>query len=274
MNKKQQELFIDLVNHIELVIFGTSFGGTSWSEEFQKKEAIGKAIEGAIDGAFGRKKLAFPIDETNEKFSAEFKQFILDRTLQKMLDGGGIEVRKTKHAGDYFRIKNKEFKGLLAKRPSDSPAARDLRDIGPKYLVDALSNFSLSDFADIKEFDDAYEAKKETVFDEDKQEIPASNRIVSISHNQFKQVDQVTEELLDLVTIENRIDEEAGLREQILGQISAARELVRHGSVKAYLLYQTVVEVLQFLIKRYAGTAISETAKILLAVYLTNILGG
>lgn len=269
----QHERFVDLVNHVELVIFGTSLGGSTWSENFQRRESIEKGLAGLIDNVFTKKKLVFPTDGTNKKVSAKFKSYIVKRLLQKMLDDGGIEIRETLHAGNYFRIKNKEFKNVLAKLPSDSVAAQDLKEIGEQYLADALSNFSLSDFANMEKFDDAFEIKKADEIDEEKIEIPAANRIVSVNDNQFEQVDKVTDELLSLVTRENKIGDENGLRERVLGQINAGRELVRHGSVRAYLLYQTVVEVLRLLIKNYAGTAIAETAKTLLTVYLTNILG-
>jgi hypothetical protein len=102
--------------------------------------------------------------------------------------------------------------------------------------------------------------------------VPAADRIVLLNDNQRNAIDEVSGELHCHLTKENSIDGDAGLRDRFLSEISAARELVRAQSVRAYLLYETVVSVLVTLIDRYKGQALGQTAKKLLDLLIEHVL--
>ncbi|SNS58501.1 hypothetical protein SAMN06295955_102173 [Sphingopyxis indica] len=93
----------------------------------------------------------------------------------------------------------------------------------------------------------------------------ASDRVVQFSHNQVESLSKKSTEIIDLVSKENSIDQTPGLREQILGQLKAGRELIRAGCARVYLLQLALVETLTFLAKRYEKEAIGALASQLVA---------
>jgi hypothetical protein len=104
--------------------------------------------------------------------------------------------------------------------------------------------------------------------------VPASDRIVSLSDNQTEELESATERLIDALIPENAIDGDAPKRDRFLGQLRAGRELIRSKTLSAYLLYQTLMQMLGQLIEKYKGNAIGETAKQLWGLLLKHIFGG
>ncbi|WP_353204466.1 hypothetical protein [Sphingomonas sp.] len=104
-------------------------------------------------------------------------------------------------------------------------------------------------------------------------EIPASDRIVTLSHNQQIEIEASADALISDVSKENSVGGDGELRQIVLGQLRAGRELIRAQSFKAYLLYQTLFQVLGSLIERYKGQAIAQTAKKLLDLLIEHIFG-
>lgn len=101
--------------------------------------------------------------------------------------------------------------------------------------------------------------------------IPASDRIVSLIHNQQTELENSTTELIETLEAENSIDGDSSLRQRVLGQLKAGRELIRAQSFSAYLLHQTLMTALGGLIEKYKGQAIGETAKKLLGLLIEHI---
>lgn len=104
--------------------------------------------------------------------------------------------------------------------------------------------------------------------------VPASDRIVTLQHNQVLELDEAAEALLTSVEAENSIEEDTSLRLRFLGQINAGRELIRAQTLNAYLLYQTLISMLAQLMQKYQGHAIGETAKQLWGLLLKHIFTG
>lgn len=103
--------------------------------------------------------------------------------------------------------------------------------------------------------------------------IPASDRVVTISHNQQAAVEPPLATLIDDV----RSDNEAlpdGVKERLLGQLRAGQELIRSGSVRAYLLYHTLIRGLMELVARYRGRAIAVAAERLVELLVEHIFQG
>jgi hypothetical protein len=104
--------------------------------------------------------------------------------------------------------------------------------------------------------------------------IPASDRIVTLGDNQKGELERSTSDLFDELGRTNAVDGDEALRERFLAQLSAARELVRAQSIRAYLFYQLVVEVLSKLIRTYGKTALGVAAAKLLELYVEYLVKG
>lgn len=100
---------------------------------------------------------------------------------------------------------------------------------------------------------------------------PASDRIVTFSDNQISDLDKQTTQVIEAVSAQNQIDNEPGLREVILGQLKAGRELIRAGSFRVFVLKATLIQSLTFLVKRYEKEAIGALAAALLGALLKHI---
>ena len=101
--------------------------------------------------------------------------------------------------------------------------------------------------------------------------VPASDRVVSLSHNQSGELDDVSTQLILEIEKENAIDGDASLRARILGQIKAGRELIRAGVFSIHLLQEALLTTLGGLIEKYSGTLIGETAKALLGLLIQYV---
>jgi hypothetical protein len=85
---------------------------------------------------------------------------------------------------------------------------------------------------------------------------PASDRVVSLDHNQARDAEEKIIELVEALENDNGDPENPGLRQRLIGQFRAARELVRSGEYYAYLLYETLITGLGEIIQRYGKPAI------------------
>jgi hypothetical protein len=102
--------------------------------------------------------------------------------------------------------------------------------------------------------------------------IPASDRVVSLSHNQINETDAKVSELIEQLEEDNGVPENPGLRERLIGQLKAGRELVRAGEFRAYLLYEVLVKALNEIIEKYGNEAIKALANALLGAVVSRIL--
>jgi len=91
-------------------------------------------------------------------------------------------------------------------------------------------------------------------------DIPASNRIVTIDHNQQSEFEEATNEIIEIVEEENSIDGDIDLRSRVIGQLKAGRELIRAGIFKAETLYLTLIVGLKMLVEKYKDHAIGAAA--------------
>lgn len=104
--------------------------------------------------------------------------------------------------------------------------------------------------------------------------VPASDRVVTLNHNQQSALDAASTELIDELERANAVDGDEPLRQRFLAQLAAARELVRAESIRAYLFYQLVVEVLSRLIATYGKTGLGVAAAKLLELYIEHLVKG
>ncbi len=103
-------------------------------------------------------------------------------------------------------------------------------------------------------------------------EVPASDRIVRLNHNEVQTAVGSVSEIIDALEKDNGDPEQPGLRERLLGQIKAGRELIQAGEFRAYLLYEVLVRALNELIKRYQNPTIAALANALLGAVVSQLL--
>lgn len=136
---------------------------------------------------------------------------------------------------------------------------------GSAYIEDALEHFAQMSESEVSKL---RSSSSQNVA------IPAADRTVTLSHNHQEELESATTALVDAVERENSVDDDSSLRQRIVGQLRAGRELVRAGVFSAQLLHQTLMILLGGLIEKYKGRAIGETAKQLWALLLKYIFTG
>jgi hypothetical protein len=94
---------------------------------------------------------------------------------------------------------------------------------------------------------------------------PASDRVVHFNDNQMAQFDKSTVALIKAVEAQNQIADSPGLREIIVGQLKAGRELILSGCVRIHVLRITLIDALSFLVKRYEKEMIGALAASLIS---------
>ncbi|MBB3860442.1 hypothetical protein GGQ88_001708 [Novosphingobium hassiacum] len=104
--------------------------------------------------------------------------------------------------------------------------------------------------------------------------IPASDRIVSLSHNQVAELENPLSEVIDAVEKTNGDPDSPGFRERVLGQLRAGRELIRAGTIKSYLLYTVLLSALAEVAARNKGTAIEATINTLVELLINHVFSG
>lgn len=101
--------------------------------------------------------------------------------------------------------------------------------------------------------------------------IPASDRIVTISHNQYQSIEPEATKLIEQVEADNGLPDEPGFRERVLGHIRAGRELLRVGMFDAQLFYMSMIVGLKMLVEKYGDHALGALASKLLDVIVASI---
>lgn len=100
---------------------------------------------------------------------------------------------------------------------------------------------------------------------------PAADRIVRLNHNQILEYEAPINELVLELERDNGKPDEPGLRDRLLGQIRAGRELIHAGEFRAHLLYVTLVRALAELIERYGNPTIKALANALLGAIVSQL---
>ncbi|MFN7399259.1 MAG: hypothetical protein ACK5SX_09425 [Sandaracinobacter sp.] len=154
----------------------------------------------------------------------------------------------------------------LAAAVLDHEVMEDFREHGEKWLRRALIGIAttLQHGGNIVE--------DEEILSSLSQEIPASDRLVRLDHNQIVIIGEKTEELLVELSKKNEINNSPSLKDMIRGQIRAGLELVRSGCIRLYLLQLTFIDTLAYLAKRYEREAVGAAASALLTSLL-NMIG-
>jgi hypothetical protein len=102
-------------------------------------------------------------------------------------------------------------------------------------------------------------------------EIPASDRVVALDHNQQIEIQEPLDQIIDEISSENAIDGDSRLLQIIKGQLKAGRELIKEGPFKLYTLQVTLIAALGTLVEKYKDHAIGAAAGQLLDLLLIHV---
>lgn len=230
--------------------------------------------------------------KAEEKLGFSISSHLLQQVIRALADCKLIRIIDDEFSGTYVKVRSNGLSAFIEQarseyakaveeqdelsivtKPSDYPAASAL---AKHELFDDFHELGLDWFK--KALDGLRARVAETGSLESLQQVsasmqdaPASDRIVSFSDNQVVEVEAKASELIEAVASQNQLDEEPGLREVILGQLKAGRELIRAGSFRLYVLQITLIESLHFLAKRYEREAIGALAASLITALAKHI---
>ena len=92
--------------------------------------------------------------------------------------------------------------------------------------------------------------------------VPASDRIVTLTHNQKSEISLALEEISEQLATSNEIGESLGeTKELIVSEVSAAKTLVSTGKFRLNTLFNLLSKPLSFLSEKFTGAAVGELAK-------------
>lgn len=188
--------------------------------------------------------------------------------IGKLAAWRGISISSDKYAGETIRISRSILEKTLegARDVGGGNAVlNNVRLNGKPWLTRVFSN---SAFWTDLEGEAVVASVPENTSGED---IPASDRTVTLNHNQFTAIDGPVEELIVALDADNGIPDELGLREKILGQIRAGRELLRAGVFDGHLFYLSMVVGLKLLIEKYKDHIVGALASKLLDAIIEQL---
>jgi hypothetical protein len=232
-----------------------------------------------------------------ERCGFEISDKILWTAVRNLADCGLIRVTDDSYSGTFVKVKASRFEEFVQKakaeiagvredgdkdllsiytRPSDFPDAiaflthqlfEDYHELGREWLRKALDGLrAKADSGDLN-------LDPESMERADNVPVPAADRVVTLNHNQHDLLDAASTDLIDTVARENAVDGDASLRDLILGQLKAGRELIRARVLNTHLLYTSLVSALGMLIEKYKGQALGHAARKLLDLLLEHIFG-
>lgn len=242
--------------HLRSNIF-TDLVGEEWHEDDQLVQLFQQAM---VD-AFAKFEIAV---------QQEYVETVVN-VFEAWLDDGIIETDGDEYTGRYLRLNKSRMLGAINEFRGIDPAAQRVEKLGREAYLRALRKVAEEDGL-LTGPTGSEDIERAATANIDSLDVaPASDRTVHFNHNEVSEIDERTAEIIDSVESLNVVDGEHGLREILLGQLRAGRELIRAGAFKLYALEVTLIEGLKFLAKRYEHQAVGALAASLitaLALYL------
>lgn len=212
-------------------------------------------------------------DALESTYGFELQEYYVDVVARRLEQLGFLTRISDQYAGTYFvpmgSVNVLLRMSAIAKNSPESQLAKAFEG-GDRLLSRAFQNNQF--WTDLKS---EMEGGRE---DNDSRgkgdvEVPASDRVVTLSHNQQIELEESTSSVIDELSKENAIDGDSSLRDTVLGQFRAGRELIRAQTFKVYLLQEMLMSVLGSLIERYKDQALGVAAKKLLELLIEHIFG-
>lgn len=171
----------------------------------------------------------------------------LATAIKAELQSAGVIIQRTDPiAGSYYRYVPELLPPFRAQELKKNDLYLLSKEIGDNFFPDVFN---------------AYFGRHNSDFESRLSlSVPASDRIVTIDDNQIRSFEEPIDEIVSKLEQDNGVPDAPGVKERLLGQIKAGRELLRAGNFRAYLLYATLIKALAELIERYKGHAIAMVA--------------
>lgn len=226
-----------------------------------------------------------------KKLGFSISQDLLNSAIRTLAECNLVRVTDDQYSGTFIKIYGDRFGEFVDQASKESSAALDSGAfMEPDVMrADYRSAYAMEKhglFEDYQELGDdwakrAIQGLRDHVEREGSPEnlkpaspseadVPASDRIVTLEHNQQAEIEEPLENIVELVEVENSIDGQDGLRELVLGQLRAGRELIRAGVFSVHSLQMTLVVGLRMLVDKYGDTAIAIAAAKLLDLLLKH----
>ena len=174
---------------------------------------------------------------------------------------GGVARDGDEYFGHHFRFNPTPKNTALTNRINSSPAHARVANLGESAFRRALSRIIDEDIN--KESIAEYSMRDNEL---GASVAPASDRIVRLTDNQSREYSEKIDDIISEIAKKNSLQEGDGIRELLLGQLKAGRELLRSGCFKIYAIQWTLIEGLKFLADRYEHEAVGALASTLLAL--------
>lgn len=182
----------------------------------------------------------------------------IESAADRLVEKGVVEVISDDLAGDFYSFNPDALVTLVDREAAVvNSILYKMRKVGLAFFNAAVEQATL--------------ASEDVPIEYKSMNAPASDRVVTLSHNQVESFDEPTSEIITAIERENTIADHPGLRELIIGQLRAGRELIRIGVFKAELLHMTLVVGLKMLVEKYGDHAIGALASKLLDLILKEI---
>jgi hypothetical protein len=190
---------------------------------------------------------------------------LADTNLSWLVQRSAMTVEGDAYTGTYYKLLISTKSAVVASFTDNSGVGRRIEALGDFALNIALSRLAQEqgwqphdNSLPLYEFNPSVQAL-------------ASDRVVLFSDNQRNDFEGLASEVIDAVSAQNHVSDESGIRELIIGQLKAGRELIRAGCTRLYLLELTLIQTLRFLVKRYEREAIAGLAAALITALVKHI---
>jgi len=228
-----------------------------FGDDWRTHEELNQILCDAIQSAFARHGY-----EVGRNFDEQAREYI-----PWMAQQGAIAKEGDAYTGTYYKLLIGQKREVLRKYLATQPIAKRIRTLRSDALGRALKRLAEEGGWPEQVSSPTQPEDVGTIA----VSVPASDRIVTLSHNQSEEIEAATDAVIDELQGANGIDGDADMRARFLGQLRASKELVRSQSIRAYLLYETAVGVLGALVERYKDHAIAEVAQRLLDLLIERV---
>ena len=255
---KEAYLEFLFANFIRSADYDDAFGGT-WVPQSE----VSRINETAYRMAFDKYDFSTAPFDYIDLFENVFKEVVA---------GGGIVSEGDEFSGYWFKLNPPAKANIIKQILARNPAAQRLSALGEAAPV-AFRNALRKIVYELSDSDGSIESEGELEADP-RIEAPASDRLVTLTHNQISEFQQSVDTLVKELEADNGDPQFPGLRERLLGQLKAGRELILAGQVKAYLLYEVLVKALNELITKYGNETVKRLADALLGALVAQLFEG
>jgi hypothetical protein len=223
--------------------------GTGWLKKTSARQVFAQYAKDRL-GRFGH---------TVPKEATEFGLIAFDSMLQESV----FEEKAVPYGPVYVRTSVDDKDNYLNERLRNNGVAKLVEEFGPSIIADVIANLATMENWGL-------DAEPESAAFELQKTAPASDRIVTLSHNQISEIEDqaisLFKELDDGWSAPNEPDETS----LAVGQVRGGLELVRAGILRIDLFKMSMIAGLKLLIERYKDHAIGAAAGNLLSVILKH----